>query len=87
MNVLRLVSLRASNLPKSLLTVEPEVKYIANMHGNEVLGREMMLALAWFLCDQYREKKPGNYEVTQQHKDTHYAIYESGRMGYCHEGV
>ncbi len=32
---------------------EPEFKYVANMHGDEVLGRELGLQLITFLCDNY----------------------------------
>ncbi|RZF33520.1 hypothetical protein LSTR_LSTR016503, partial [Laodelphax striatellus] len=45
---------------------EPEFKYVANMHGDETVGREMLLLLAEYLCQNYGS----NPRVTEMVQNT-----------------
>lgn len=46
--------LEISEQPGKHELLKPEFKYVANMHGNEVVGREMLLHLARLLVENYR---------------------------------
>lgn len=68
-DICRLYSIGKSALGKDLWAIEiteqpgqhqlykPEFKYVANMHGNEVVGRELLLHLARLLIENYRASK------------------------------
>jgi hypothetical protein len=54
--------------------VKPEMKYVGNMHGNEAIGRELLIRLADYLCDQWRA---GNRPIVEMLNNTNIHILPS----------
>ncbi|XP_062841147.1 probable carboxypeptidase X1 [Trichomycterus rosablanca] len=64
---LKLYVMEISNNPGKHELGEPEFRYVAGMHGNEVLGRELLLNLMQYLCQQYKQ---GDQRIVHLVKET-----------------
>ncbi|XP_062340186.1 adipocyte enhancer-binding protein 1 [Osmerus eperlanus] len=55
---LKMYAMEITDNPGEHETGEPEFRYTAGLHGNEVLGRELLLLLMQFLCKEYNDDNP-----------------------------
>ncbi|XP_061657445.1 adipocyte enhancer-binding protein 1 [Syngnathoides biaculeatus] len=55
---LKMYAMEISDNPGEHELGEPEFRYTAGLHGNEVLGRELLLLLMQFLCTEYKDGNP-----------------------------
>ncbi|XP_070769021.1 probable carboxypeptidase X1 [Enoplosus armatus] len=64
---LKLYVMEISDNPGKHELGEPEFRYVAGMHGNEVLGRELLLNLMQYVCQEY---KRGDQRIVRLVKET-----------------
>ncbi|XP_015705748.1 probable carboxypeptidase X1 [Coturnix japonica] len=64
---LKIYAMEISDNPGQHEVGEPEFRYVAGLHGNEALGRELLLNLMEYLC---REFQRGNPRVVRLVTDT-----------------
>ncbi|XP_047196653.1 probable carboxypeptidase X1 isoform X2 [Hippoglossus stenolepis] len=64
---LKLYVMEISDNPGKHELGEPEFRYVAGMHGNEVLGRELLLNLMQHMCEEY---KRGDQRIVRLVKET-----------------
>uniref|UniRef100_A0A8D3CH82 AE binding protein 1b n=1 Tax=Scophthalmus maximus TaxID=52904 RepID=A0A8D3CH82_SCOMX len=55
---LEIMAIIVSGNPTEHEIGEPEFRFTAGLHGNEAVGREMLLLLMQYLCKEYKDRNP-----------------------------
>ena len=82
----------STDAKKNRSELKPMVKYVANMHGNEVLGREMLIEFAKYLLEAYTNNNTQDIKRLVDTTDIHLLAsmnpdgFEGASYGSCHGG-
>lgn len=73
--------------------LRPMIKFVANIHGNEVVGRELLLVLAQYLLYEYSSGQNEHIRFILDHTDMHFLIsanpdgFERAVPGTCSDTI
>ena len=79
----------STDVHKERSMLKPMFKYVANMHGNEVVGKELLLSLPEYLLERYYSGHNNEIERLINDTDIHLLItmnpdgFEKAKMGDC----
>ena len=82
----------STDAKKNRSELKPMVKYVANMHGNEVLGREMLIEFAKYLLEAYTNNNTQDIKRLVDTTDIHLLPsmnpdgFEGSSYGSCYGG-